>query len=711
MSDKYITVQEERLDESEALHVECEPHQYGTNDLDLVTFRGLEKPDEPEKNVETRCGYKTCRPRFLQRFNNPPVLCLCLCVYTLIHGFAVNGINNVNTTSYERRFDLTSKSVGWITSSYDISAATCGVIIGYYGSRRKKGCILTLAFLLSSIGSTCMYLPHFITTRYEWGQGQSHLCSETKTSSPCAESDGALPHFLSLFVIGQLLHGIGGSTLITVGYSFIDDSVPAASSPMYISMIGLCQMLGPMIGFLVGGALLDQYVDFERIPQSEWKLTPTDPRWVGAWWSGFFISSILMFIFALPFTLFGAELPSAKIVRETRISETHSDSRLLSKENEKSDVISVSRFPDMLCRLLRNPAFVCVAFAASFMGLVTVSVATFLPKYIQSIYGVTASAAATYAGLIVIPGAALGQMFGGFVIRQWKLKVRGILRLTILIVVLASLSKSCFFINCDMVLWNTGVNDSTPVSIETLTPCNQNCHCDESVFQVVCDQNGRKFYSPCLAGCELETGKNIFPKSFDTTPIFENKVYSNCRCVSSVGNMTSSVSSENCVPSTCNSLLYIFLFVIFLSAFFVSGSTVPALTVVLRCAADDERTFALGLLNFIARIVGTIPGPILYGTAIDSTCLVWGHKCEQETSCWQYNKARMGEYLASLGIGFTAVAIFFFSLAYRLYKPPLILHKKDTKPGDLSNAESPAGICGHALPSVETANAEETTHF
>jgi hypothetical protein len=28
-------------------------------------------------------------------------------------------------------------------------------------------------------------------------------------------------------------------------------------------------MLGPMIGFLVGGMLLDVYVDFERLPKSE----------------------------------------------------------------------------------------------------------------------------------------------------------------------------------------------------------------------------------------------------------------------------------------------------------------------------------------------------------------------------------------------------------------------------------------------------------
>lgn len=88
----------------------------------------------------------------------------------------------------------------------------------------------------------------------------------------------------------------------------------------------------------------------------------------------------------------------AKIVRETRVSETHNDGRPVATMPRTGDAISVRQFPVLLWRLLRNPAFMCVAFAGASMGLVTVSVATFLPKYIQNIYGTTASAAATYAG-------------------------------------------------------------------------------------------------------------------------------------------------------------------------------------------------------------------------------------------------------------------------------------------------------------------------
>ena len=59
------------------------------------------------------------------------------------------------------------------------------------------------------------------------------------------------------------------------------------------------------------------------------------------------------------------------------------------------------------------------------------------------------------------------------------------------------------------------------------------------------------------------------------------QVYSSCACVKSSNN-ASSVSIDNCATGSCNSTMYIFLFMILLSAFTVSGSTVPALTVVLR---------------------------------------------------------------------------------------------------------------------------------
>ena len=36
--------------------------------------------------VETRCGVGSCRPSWLQRANNPKILCLCICMYIAVQG-------------------------------------------------------------------------------------------------------------------------------------------------------------------------------------------------------------------------------------------------------------------------------------------------------------------------------------------------------------------------------------------------------------------------------------------------------------------------------------------------------------------------------------------------------------------------------------------------------------------------------------------------
>lgn len=58
---------------------------------------------------------------------------------------------------------------------------------------------------------------------------------------------------------------------------------------------------------------------------------------------------------------------------------------------------------------------------------------------------------------MIVPGAALGQLLGGAVLRRWKLKVKGILRFIFIIFAIGFLTKSAFFISCDkdkLVGWN-----------------------------------------------------------------------------------------------------------------------------------------------------------------------------------------------------------------------------------------------------------------
>ena len=88
----------------------------------------------------------------------------------------MNGINNVNTSSVERRFQLPSSRVGMISSSYDLSAAILGIFISYMGSGRQKAKWLTVAAIIMAVGSFVMALPHFVTGPYEWGRNVELSC-------------------------------------------------------------------------------------------------------------------------------------------------------------------------------------------------------------------------------------------------------------------------------------------------------------------------------------------------------------------------------------------------------------------------------------------------------------------------------------------------------------------------------------------------------
>ena len=89
----------------------------------------------------------------------------------------VNGVNNVNTQTVERRFKLPSSRSGMISSSYDFAAAIFGLFVSFFGSGRFKARWLTFAAVVMGTGSFIMALPHFTTPLYEWGADLSKTCS------------------------------------------------------------------------------------------------------------------------------------------------------------------------------------------------------------------------------------------------------------------------------------------------------------------------------------------------------------------------------------------------------------------------------------------------------------------------------------------------------------------------------------------------------
>ena len=72
-------------------------------------------------------------------------------------------------------------------------------------------------------------------------------------------------------------------------------------------------VVGPALGFIVGGFLLGIYTDVDALQAGEvLKITDESPLWVGAWWIGFLASGAAAWVAGLFFSCFPPTLPGAE---------------------------------------------------------------------------------------------------------------------------------------------------------------------------------------------------------------------------------------------------------------------------------------------------------------------------------------------------------------------------------------------------------------
>lgn len=80
--------------------------------------------------------------------------------------------------------------------------------------------------------------------------------------------------------------------------------------------------------------------------------------------------------------------------------------------------------------------------------------------------------------------------------------------------------------------------------------------------------------------------------------------------------------------------------------------------------------YQLYRLLCIIKFPGTVPGPVIFGTVIDNACILWQEKCDEETSCWIYDKFQLSRNMFTALVCIKSLSVIFFTLAYKLYKPP-----------------------------------------
>ncbi|XP_042106726.1 solute carrier organic anion transporter family member 4C1 [Ovis aries] len=624
---------------------------------------GASGPGSLSEYEEGPCGWGSFQPRALQRCNTPRGFLFHYCLLALTQGIVVNGLVNISISTIEKRYELQSSLTGLISSSYDIAFCLLSLFVSFIGERGHKPRWLAFASFMIGLGALVFSLPKFFSGKYQFGSLFEDTCSTAKNKHSCSTSSSPLFYYLYVFILGQLLLGTGGTPLYTLGTAFIDDSVPIHKSSLYIGIGYAMSILGPAVGYVLGGQLLTLYIDVDLKHSID--ITEDDPRWLGAWWIGFLISWLLAWSLIIPFSCFPKHLPGTAKIQEGKVSQTHQSDSLQATDGNFGQ--SFKDFPAALKNLMRNTVFMCLVLSTCSEALITTGFATFLPKFIENQFGMSSSSAATLAGTVLIPGAALGQILGGILVSKFKMTCKNIMKFALLTSVISLVLTFVFaYANCENEPF-AGVSESYNGTGElgNLTaPCNADCNCLRSYYYPVCGGNGVQYFSPCYAGCTQSVSKR------------QPKVYYNCSCIEGEIDITptpSSVSLEaqagKC-SSQCKNLPP-FLGIFFAAIVFTFMAGTPITVSILRCVNQRQRSLALGIQCTLLRLLGTIPGPIIFGSTIDSTCILWDiNECGSKGACWIYNNVRMAYMLVAISVICKVITVFFNGLAVFLYKPP-----------------------------------------
>ena len=149
-------------------------------------------------------------------------------------------------------------------------------VLGIYGSQHdfqnKVPFTLTCAIYATGLGCLLFVLPQGLVGRYEplasnGGLTNGEVCrlSGNGTSEFCFADYGGRWYYIFIFFLAQLLMGAGTTPLYTLGPTYIDENVHPKSSPVYLAVFFAMSTLGPGLGFISGGSLLNIYIDVTQV--------------------------------------------------------------------------------------------------------------------------------------------------------------------------------------------------------------------------------------------------------------------------------------------------------------------------------------------------------------------------------------------------------------------------------------------------------------
>ncbi|XP_032432162.1 solute carrier organic anion transporter family member 2B1 isoform X1 [Xiphophorus hellerii] len=585
-------------------------------------------------------------------FRSIKVFVLCHSLLQLAQ-LLVSGYMKSSISTIERRYGLSSQKSGILAAFNEVGNTVLIVFVSFFGSRVHRPRYIGGGALLACLASLLMAVPHFLSGEYTYTDkittssgNKSGLCfSSLPSNQTCQKEDSDTQWAVyPLLLLGQLLLGIGAVPIQPFGISYIDDYASRRNSPLYLGILLAMTSIGPAIGFVTGSFLLRFYVDFDKLSRDEIKLDQKDLRWVGAWWLGFLVASSFLFLTALPYLFFPREMP-----KENGADDQESGTDIVPppKTDPMRDLTLLQflkSFPRIALRTLSGPIYLLVVLALVNMAALVSGLGTFMPKFIEKQFSQTIPFSNMMIGGIGMPLAVLGVVLGGALMRRFNMSVGGASKLCTVAILLCLISAlPMLFIGCS----TQKVAEVYPVRYSS-PQCRADCGCRPDAFNPICGSNNEEYRSPCHAGC--------LAKDMDASNKPTN--FTDCRCIS---NGSGSARPGTC-GSGCSHLLLPFIVLMGITSFIISFTQTPSYVMVLRTVPPEDKSFAVGVQYMLFRVLAFLPGPVLYGSVIDTTCILWGEKCGQKTSCLYYNLDNFRQRFLGLMVVFVCGALLCFLL-------------------------------------------------
>lgn len=656
--------------------------------------------------METSCGLGSCRPKWLQKFNSTKGFMFVYGLLGMIQ--AMSYVYFVSTLStMEKRFKIQSKTTGLMLSGNEISQIFLSLFLSYYGGQRNRPLWIAWGVAISAISCYILAVPHLLygpgTTAlsltvehlntsliatnsshgYDLSKDKTSLCIPSEHHEPDCPSvdDGEFTYVPALLVfLSQFVLGIGTTLYYALGQTYIDDNTKKKNTPMLLGLSMSLRTVGPALAFILGYACLSLYIDPRLTPVIDKK----DPRWLGAWWIGWLLLGTVMLMFAFLMAMFPKKLyktkinkvgveqsadveskaediiPEKKSVKEqeaARNGRTEQGDKQPDKfqlvDSEDDHAPTFKEFPTALKRLLANKLLMFNIVSGVFYILGGSAYITFITKYLEIQFNNSAAGASVAIGPTAILAMTLGFLVSGFVISKFKPRPSYVLGWNVLVGFSFVIGEILFiFLKCDdgtLVGYRPGSD-----SVNILNECNRECNCESIKYSPVCLMESQlTFYSACHAGCKQSDYQ------------MSKLTYHKCSCIPAVEELGATMKQGAC-GTNCQFSFLIFIGITCIMHGLGSSGKIGNILVNYRAVHTEDKSFAQGLGLLMISLFALIPGPIIFGAMLDSTCLIWDESCGRKGNCWFYDKDKMRIYVNSTSAALTFIGVFFDIIVWYL---------------------------------------------